>query len=161
MRFHSRVYLILAVLLGLAPLVSLNGNPTASEDECSRTAHMQIYSNAFFSKEAGDVVGYELALQKINGDAIDARLYIYQGEPKKDGISMSGQISGGKLTIKGSWVQHSIEYPSKKEIVETQLVGVDGTLNSTQFRGTIKVEGLAAPIKVKLKHVDHIWLCKR
>ncbi|HEV2101676.1 MAG TPA: hypothetical protein VGR58_02755 [Candidatus Acidoferrum sp.] len=122
---------------------------------------MQVYSNAFFSEEAGDVVGYELALQKLNGDAIDARLYIYQGEPNKDGISMSGQISGGKLTIKGNWVQHSIEFPSKKEIVETQLVGVDGTLNSTQFRGTIRVEGLVAPIKVGLKRVDHIWLCKR
>jgi hypothetical protein len=36
----------------------------AEEGECTRTANMQIYSNAFVTKdEAGDLVGYELALR--------------------------------------------------------------------------------------------------
>jgi hypothetical protein len=122
---------------------------------------MQIYSNAFFSKEAGDVVGYELALHQLHDHAIDARLYIYQGEPNEDGISMSGKISDGKLTVEGSWVQHLIEHPSEKEIVKTQLVRIEGMLDSTQFRGTIRVEGVANPIKFRLKRVGNIWMCKR
>jgi hypothetical protein len=161
MRFGTRVRWTVTLLAALAPLVSSNGNPNTSEDECSRIAHAQIYSNALYVKEAGDVIGYELALQQPQGNPIHARLYIYQGAPNEDGISLSGQFSGKKLTIEGSWVQHLIEYPSKKEIIETQVVRVDGTLDSRQFRGTIKVEGLANPIKVRLKRVDNIWLCNR
>ena len=161
MRFGTRVRWTVALLAVLAPLVSSNGNPGPFEDECSRIAHAQIYSNALYVKEAGDVVGYELALQQPHGNPIHARLYIYQGTPNEDGISLSGQISGKKLTIGGSWVQHLIEYPSKKEIIETQFIRMDGVLNSSQFQGIIKVEGLAKPIKVHLKRVDSIWLCKR
>ena len=57
-------------------------------------------------------------------------------------------------------MEHLIEQPSKKEVVETHHVTVKGTLDSTWFRGTIEVAGLATPINVKLKRVSHIWMCR-
>jgi hypothetical protein len=148
-------------LLALALSVTLGGTLDASEDECERTAQMRVYSNASLIEEAGDVVGYELAVQQREGTSIDALLYFYEGVPNKDGISVSGHIAGGKLAMEGEWIEHLIEQPSNKEIVETYHVTVNGTLDSTWFRGTIKIAGLATPIKVRLKHVSHIWMCGR
>jgi hypothetical protein len=152
---HVPVLALLAMVLS----ATLGGTLDASEDECERTAQMRVYSNASFIEEAGDVVGYELAVQRHEGTSIDALLYFYEGVPNIDGISASGHIAGGKLAMEGDWVQHLIEQPSKKEIVETHHVTVNGTLDSTWFRGTIKIAGLATPIKVRLKHVSHIWMC--
>jgi hypothetical protein len=130
-----------------------------SEDECERVAHMQVYSNASFIKEAGDVVGYELAVQPDDGTSTTALLYFYEGVPNKDGIHILGYIAAGKLTMEGDLVEHLIEQPSKKEVVETHHVTVNGSLNSTWFRGSIKIAGLATPVNVRLKRVSHIWMC--
>jgi hypothetical protein len=134
---------------------------TASGDECTRTAHMRIYSNASFIEETGDVVGYELALDQRNDSTVEARLYLYEGAPNHEGIPISGQISGKKLTLEGNWVEHLIEYPSKKEIAKTHFVRIDGTLDPVWFRGAIKIEGLDTPTSVRLRRVDRIWMCKR
>jgi hypothetical protein len=84
----------------------------AKEDECTRTANMQIYSNAFVTKdEAGDLVGYELALSQAADSTVEALLFVYEGGAA-DGINLPGRISGRKLTIEGSWVEHLTEYPS-------------------------------------------------
>ncbi|HXJ05803.1 MAG TPA: hypothetical protein VNH65_11930 [Candidatus Acidoferrum sp.] len=152
---HVSVYALLAMLLSVTLGRALN----ASEDECERTAQMRVYSNASFIKEAGDVVGYELAVQLREGTSINALLYFYEGVPNKDGVSVSGHIAGGKLAMEGDWVEHLTEQPSNKEIVETHHVTVNGTLDSAWFRGTMKITGLATPIKVKLKRVSHIWMC--
>ena len=78
----------------------------AKEDECTRTANMQVYSNAFLTKdEAGDLVGYELALRQANDSTVEALLFVYEGAPA-DGITLPGRISGKNLTIEGSWVEH-------------------------------------------------------
>jgi hypothetical protein len=146
-------------LIGLVPFVGLGANQDTSRDECVRTAHLQIYSNAVFVEEAGDVVGYELVFQQRNRNSAKALLYIYEGVPNKDGISISGQISDRKLTMGGDWVQRLIEEPSKKEIVETHRVEVSGTLDANRLRGTIKISGVATP--VTLKRVGQIWMCRR
>ncbi|MGB8322429.1 MAG: hypothetical protein WCE52_05630 [Candidatus Acidiferrum sp.] len=146
-------------LAQLAVIVSLTFGAVlnASEDQCERTAPMRVFSNAYFVKEAGDVVGYELGVQQREGSAMDALLYVYEGVPNKDGISVSGRIDGEKLAMEGDWVQHLVEHPSMKEIVETHHVTVSGTLTSNLFRGTINIAGLGT--KVKLKRVKHIWIC--
>jgi len=141
-------------------LIGFGGNLYASEDECARVAHLQTYSNAFLSDETGDVGGYELALQQHSGTSIGAFPYVYEGVPNKDGISVSGRISGRKVTMEGKWTEHLIEEPSHKEVIETHSVRIDGTLDSVWFRGTIKIEGLDAPTKIRLKRIDHIWMCK-
>jgi hypothetical protein len=92
---------------------------------------------------------------------VDALLYVYEGAENKDGIHIPGHIEGKKLTIEGPWVEHLIEYPSKKEIMQTHLVRIDGTLNSASFVGTIKIDGLGASEAVRLKRANHIWGCKR
>jgi len=159
MRLRYLVRVVSAALIGLFPLVGDGQEQNASEDACAQTAHLQIYSNAVFVEEAGDVVGYEIAFQQRKRNSIDALLYFYEGVPNEDGVHISGQISGVNLTMRGNWVQHLIEEPSKKEIVETHPVEVAGTLNPNRFRGTIKVSDLATP--VTLKHINHIWVCRR
>jgi hypothetical protein len=158
---HIIIHIPVFALLAIAMSVTLGATPDASEDECDRTAQMRVYSNASFIEETGDVVGYEMAVQRREGTSIDALLYFYEGVPNKDGISVSGHIAGGKLAMEGDWVEHLIEQPSNKEIVETHHIAVHGTLNSTWFRGTINFAGIAIPIKVRLKHVSHIWMCGR
>src|SRR5262249_28051503 len=120
---------------------------------------MSIYSNAEYIEEAGDVVGYEMAIQHGKGAIVSARLYVYEGMPNEDGIPLSGQIAHGKLTLEGNREEHLIEQPSNKEIVETQHVIVSGTLDSNRFRGTIRIADLETPIQVRLKRVVHIWTC--
>lgn len=160
MSFWNTVLVIVGLLMGLVPVISPGENLNTSEDECARTAHSQIYSDAVFIEETGDVVGFELALQRgHHGSTVSALLYDYEGVPHEDGISLSGQILGRKLTMEGNWVRHLIEMPSKKEVVETRLVKLDGTIDSTGFHGTIKIEDLDTLIRVRLKRVDHIWMC--
>jgi hypothetical protein len=162
MRIWITVLAIVGLSMGLSPVVSSGKNLNACEDECIRTAHSQIYSNAVFIEDAGDVVGFELAVQRSNhGSSVSALLYDYEGVPNEDGISLSGQILGKELIIEGNWVRHLTEMPSKKQIVETRHVKVNGKIDSTRFRGTIKIEDLDTPINVRLKRVDHIWMCKR
>ncbi len=132
------------------------------KDECARTAQMRIYSNAvLIEEEAGDVVGYELAIGQSKGSAVDALLYFYESTPNDEGIPISGRISGNELSLGGNWVVHLIEYPLRKAIIETHSVIIDGTLNSAWFRGRIEIEGQTMPTAVRLKRVDRIWLCKQ
>ena len=160
MRLCSRhTLLVMVAVLSPVPFPGFGASQNTATDECAQTAHPQIYSNAVFVEEAGDVVGYELVFQERNRKSARALLYIYEGVPHQDGMRLSGQISGTKLTMAGDWVQHLIEQPSKKEIVETHPVEVSGILDSNRFRGTIKISGLATP--VKLKRVSHIWMCRR
>lgn len=135
------------------------GHVNTSEDVCAKTAHLRTYSNAVFVEEAGDVVGYELVFQRSNGSFVSALLYVYEGVPTKDGISVSGQLSSGKVAMQGNWVVHAIEEPSKKQVVETHAVEISGNLDSKRFRGTITISGSAESLT--LKRVEHIWLCKR
>jgi hypothetical protein len=156
---NRQTSLVMVAVLSLVPFLGFGASQNTATDECAQTAHLQIYSNAVFVEEAGDVVGYELAFQEHNRKSARALLYVYEGVPNEDGISVSGQISGTKLTMAGDWVLHSIEQPSKKEMVETRPVEISGTLDSNRFRGTIKISGHAT--SVKLKRVGHIWMCRR
>jgi hypothetical protein len=83
---------------------------------------LKVYSNAAYVEEAGDVIGYELAFEQRSSRSIKAHLYIYQGVPNLDSISLSGKFSGGKVTMEGNWIQHLIEEPSKKEITEVRFL---------------------------------------
>jgi hypothetical protein len=133
----------------------------AKEDDCTQTANMQIYSNAFVTKdEAGDLVGYELALRQASDSTVEALLFVYEGGAA-DGVNLPGRVSGKKLTVEGSWVEHLTEYPSKKEIVQTHLVKIDGNLDSKWFRGTITIGDMFESRMVRLKRVNHIWVCKK
>ena len=154
----SRVCLAALLALVVAPrLLSLS----APEDECARTSQMRIYSNAFLSKETGDVGGIELALLEHDDSIVDALLYIYEGAANDDGIHLPGRIAGKRVTVEGNWEERVVEYPSKREVVQTHFVSIDGTLDSTWFRGRIKIQGLSMPATIQLKRVKHIWVCKR
>ena len=137
---------------------TLTGPVDTSEDVCAKFAHLRTYSNAIFVEEAGDVVGYELVFQRSNGNSASALLYVYEGAPNEDGISVSGQISAGKVVMKGNWVQHLIEEPAKKRVVETYPVEISGTLDSKHFRGNITISRAAESLT--LRRVEYIWLCK-
>jgi hypothetical protein len=148
---------LLAVFLMAVSYISGQG---ASENECVRTAHMRIYSVTRVSKETGDLDGYELALEEHKDSTVEALLFVYEGAANDEGIPISGRVSGNSLTMEGTWNEHLIEYPSKKEIVVTHFVRIEGTLDPAWFRGTLKIEGLDTPANVRLKRIDRIWTCK-
>jgi hypothetical protein len=86
---------------------------------------------------------------------MEGLLFIYEGGAA-DGRNLPGHISGKKLTIEGDWVEHLIESPSKKEIVQTHLVKIDGNLDSKWFRGTVTIGDIFESRAVRLKRVNHI-----
>jgi hypothetical protein len=120
---------------------------------------MRVYSNAWVDKETGDLNGLELAIKYIDDSKIDALLYLYEGGPA-EGIPLPGHIiSNGGIDITGDWIEHMIEYSSKKETTETHSVKVSGVLKPASFRGKIHIQGYDV-FDVKLKRVDHTWMCK-
>jgi len=160
MKFGRSVIFVFSICIGLVPVSSVGDNLNDPEDGCARTTHSQIYSDAVFIEEAGDVVGFELAFQRHSATSVDALLYVYEGAPNKDGISLSGRISGRNVMMEGKWIEHLTEEPSHKEVIETHAVKVDGTLDAAWFRGSVKIDDLNTPSKVRLKRVDHVWMCK-
>ena len=153
----SRQMFKLIVLLVFSSVQSL----LARTDECSRTAGMEVYSNAFAHKETGDVLGYELAVKRHDDSTVDAFLYVYEGGPNNDAIPLFGRVLGKNLSIRGDWAEHLTEYPSKKEIVQRHLVKIDGVLDSASFNGEVTIQGMNERESIRLKHVKSIWLCKQ
>lgn len=115
MKYRTVIHLILSGLLTFVSFVGFAATRNVSGDECDQTARSRIYSNAYFIKEARDVVGCELALQQPDGISIGALLFVYEGVANKDGISVSGQFSSGKIKMEGDWVEHLIEEHQKKK----------------------------------------------
>jgi hypothetical protein len=151
-----KVLLTISVLFGMLT----NRDVPASNNECQRTANMEIYSTTFVSKETGDLDGYELAIEKHNDSTVQALLYVYEGAANDEAISIPGHISDKELTLKGDWAEHQVEYPAKKEIVVIHHVKIRGTVDSKWFRGTLTISGLETPDSVRLKRVHRIWVCK-
>ncbi len=121
---------------------------------------MQVYSSVFIHKETGDVLGYDLAVKRDRDLGIDALLYIYEGGNSDPGIPLSGQISNNRLNIQGTWVEHLVEYPSKKETVQEHFVKIVGILDSAAFRGDVTIKGMDRDERVRLKRTRRIWSCK-
>jgi hypothetical protein len=157
MNIPSDLTLCLAVVACLGTSLAQNKVP---DDECKRTAGMQVWSNVFVHEETGDLLGYDLAI-KPEGSQVDALLYVYEGGESDAGISLSGQTSKNRLSIQGTWVEHLIEYPSKREIVQTHLVKIVGTLDAAAFRGDVIIEGMAERGQIQLKRVKRIWSCQK
>ncbi|MGA9354296.1 MAG: hypothetical protein WBV46_11445 [Terriglobales bacterium] len=127
--------------------------------ECDQISSMRVYSNAWVDKETGDLNGFELAIRNNDHSKIEALLYVYEGGPA-EGIPLPGRIiSNGGIDIAGDWIEHMIEYPSKKERTETHSVKMSGVLKPASSRGKIHIQGYDA-FDVKLKRVDRIWMCK-
>jgi hypothetical protein len=127
--------------------------------DCDQTAKMRIYSSAFIHEETGDLLGYELAVGQASNSGVEALLFVYEGAPA-DGVPLNGRSSDGKLIIEGEWIEHQVEYPSRKEVVQHHSVKILGKLNEVRFRGTIAIEGITAPEKIQLKRVPQIWMCR-
>jgi len=131
----------------------------SNPDECARTAGMLVYSDVFMQKETGDLLGYELAVKRQGDSGADALLYVYEGGEAGEGIPLSGQVSKNRLTLKGTWVEHLIAYPSKKRVTQEHSVEVLGTLNTATFRGELTISGMEDHQDVRLKRVKKIWPC--
>jgi hypothetical protein len=56
-------------------------------------------------------------------------------------------------------VEHLVEYPSKKEIVQKYAVEIVGTVNPSIFRGELTVSGMEDHQHVRLRRVKRIWSC--
>jgi hypothetical protein len=144
---------LIALLLTAEPRLAVAG------DQCVQTAGMIVYSNAYFSKETGDLDGFELAFKRDTSSAGDVLLFVYEGGPSQ-GILLRGHIAGNKLFVDGNWEEHGMEYPSRKETVENHAVKIDGTFDSSHFRGRISISGLGDVDRAKLKRVRQVWMCR-
>jgi hypothetical protein len=138
---------------------SLSAQQKVPGDECVRTAGMQVFSNVFVHKETGDLLGYDLAIRRNTDSSVDAFLYVYEGGGSDSGIPLSGKILENQLSVQGTWVEHLVEYPSKKETVQKHFVKIVGTLNSEVFSGELTIDNLQDHTRIRLKHVKKIWSC--
>jgi hypothetical protein len=152
---YLRTSLLIVVLLARA----LPGQTAAPTNECGRSAEMRVYSNVFVHEETGDVLGYDLALKRSRDLGVDALLYVYEGGNSAEGVPLSGQISKKHLSVQGTWVEHLVEYPSKKGIVQTHSVKITGMLGPTHFRGELTIEGMGEREHISLKRVERVWSC--
>jgi hypothetical protein len=157
---EAKIAFCLAALLLVASPPKIFGQ-TKVPDDCSRTAEMDIYSDAQVSKVTGDLSGFDLALDKPNVSPRKALLFVYEGGGS-EGIPLSATAHDDELVIEGTWVEHLTEYPSKKDVVETHRVKITGKLTPKALRGTISIEGLEIvnPDSMVLKKVKQIWSCK-
>jgi hypothetical protein len=160
-------YASLVISIRLTLLVAVAGfsgallaQSSVAADECARTAGMQVYSSVFMHQETGDLLGYDLAIKRDGDSSVEALLYVYEGGESGDGIPLSGRISNKRLSIQGTWIEHLVEYPSKKKIVEERFVKVVGTVDSAAFRGKLTIESMGGNEQVRLKRVTGIWSCR-
>jgi hypothetical protein len=157
MRLAYRCAAAIFAIVGTTPFAGVLASQQHSGDECSRIANLRTYSNAEYVEEAGDVVGYELVVQHNDGHSVTMLLYVYEGEPNTESISVSGQTKDNRLTLKGTRELHLFAPHGGDERVESQPVEISGTMDPKQFHGTITISGNAET--VTLKRVKHIWLC--
>jgi hypothetical protein len=138
-------------------IVLMSCTAALAKDECQQTATYKIYSNAFYSQETGDVGGYELALKPTTGNSYEALLYVYEGVPTLDGISLVGHRQGTTVSLEGNWRQELVEHPSKRNITQTQHVKLKGRISGSHFRGSVQIDNDSSSLSLKL--VNYIWRC--
>jgi len=149
--------LLLAIFAFSGTLVAQN---TVVSGECKKVAGMQVYSSVFIHQETGDLLGYDLALKRNADSTVVALLYVYEGGESDPGVALAGTVSNNHLAVQGTWIEHQVEYPSKKEKVQTHFVKIEGKLDYAVFRGDLTIEGMGEREQVQLKHVKTIWSCK-
>src|SRR5580692_9126089 len=125
MKPKVRAQAIISILAAVLLFPASSGAKHASDDACAQTAAMRVYSNAFYHDETGDLLGYELALRSSDGDSFTGLLYTYQGDLNDSPVPLSGSLVSGKVLLSGDWTVHSIEEPSKRQVVETYHVKVN------------------------------------
>ena len=152
----------LTVLLALVGFSSTpaNAQKPGASDECARTSGMQVYSNVSIHRETGDLLGYDLAIKRTADSNVDALLYVYEGGDSDDGIPLSGQVLNKRLTVQGIWVEHLVEYPSERTVVEKHFVKIVGNLRPAALSGVLTIESIDEREAVRLKRVKRIWSCK-
>jgi hypothetical protein len=128
-----------------------------AKDECQQTGSYKIYSNAFLSQATGDVVGHELALKTSIGNSYEALLYIYEGVPNLDGISLVGQRQGATISLEGDWTEELVEMPSRNLVTQTRHVKLKGRISGKHFQGSLQIDRDSSPISLQL--TNNIWLC--
>ena len=156
----SRLFRLCALALSVGTLrLVAQTVPVSTPDQCATTAEMHVYSNVFIHSETGDLLGYELAVKRRGDSEIGALLYVYEGGEADGGIPLSGHVTKNRLTLTGTWVEHLVEYPSKKKIAEEHSVEILGTMNTATFRGELTISGMGVHQHVRLRHVMRIWPC--
>ena len=153
-----RPFLLCALALSVGSL-DLRAQTAAIEDPCEKTAGMQVYSNVFMHEETGDLLGYDLAIKRQGSSGAEALLYVYEGGGAGEGIPLSGQVSKNRLTLRGTWVEHPLEYPSKRKILEQHSVEILGILTLANFSGKLTISEIDDHQHVRLKRVKKIWSC--
>lgn len=158
MTHWTREIFLLCALVHSVGSLGLRAQTAEIEDPCLKTAGMQVYSNVFMHEETGDLLGYDLAIKRLGSSGAEALLYIYEGGEAGEGIPLSGQVSKNQVTLRGTWIEHLLEYPSKRKILEQRSVEILGILTLANFSGELTISDDHQ--HVRLKRVKKIWSCK-
>jgi hypothetical protein len=134
-------------------------NTSGHEAKCTITPQTRVYSNGRLSKETGDYIGWDMAIVELPNSTAAVTLYDYEGQLNDEAIRITGRISAKRLTADGTWIQRLVEYPQQRAIEKTHSVSVDGTIDSSSFRGTIKIDGYSADSRVQLRRVANFSGC--
>jgi hypothetical protein len=151
-------FLLCALALSVGSL-GLRAQTAPIEDACVKTAGMQVYSNVFIHEETGDLLGYDLAIKRQGSSGAEALLYVYEGGDAGEGIPLSGQVSKNRLTLRGTWVEQLLEYPSKRKILEQHSVEILGIVTLGNFSGELTISKREDHQRVRFKRVNKIWSC--
>jgi hypothetical protein len=131
----------------------------SSPSECTQTAKMDVYSNAYLQTETGDLLGYDLAISKPGDVDQTVLFYVYEGGLTDRGIPLSVIVQGKNLLITGEWTEELIEYPSQRKIAEKHRVRLELKMVPKALSGTVYIEGMADRQPVRLRLVRHVWSC--
>jgi hypothetical protein len=136
-------------------LITLASPLFAKKNRCSGTANSEVYSDARYIEEAGDVIGLELA---IAADGKSVLLYDYQGA-LSDPVVLPAIYSAGELTVSAGYTRDLIEEPSEKHVIEKHHVELRAHVTPVLLAGTFKTDNLRTE-HIRLRKVPFVWGCK-
>src|SRR5437588_11861683 len=114
------------------------------DPRCDAAKGANVYSNASYSEETGDVGGFELAV--FGGRR--ALLFDYEGTPWAEPIPLE---PGKKLGLWDGLLRRKlVQQPSGREVIDEVSANVKGNLSAEVFRGTIQIgHGKAERLSLK------------
>ena len=127
----------------------------ANADRCRGVVNQNVYSNAKYFEEAGDVGGLEIS---IAPDGHRILLFDYEGS-LADPISLPAMYAKGALKVSADYTLNLTEYPTKKPVSEKHHVEVKARVTKSVLAGTIRFDSNPAE-HVRLRRVPYVWGCK-
>ena len=127
----------------------------ANADRCRDVVNQNVYSNAKYFEEAGDVGGLEISIAPGRKSIL---LFDYEGS-LADPITLPATYDKGALKVSADYTLDLTEYPSKKPTSQKHHVEVKAHVTKSALVGTVRFDSNPAE-RVRLRRVPYVWGCK-